>query len=254
MFYFDYKSDLVGFNQNTEWLPKNFDKFTSKTALRKLFLSLSNNVLKDFCHFSKKEKVSLCKLPLKEIFEYKIKSLLPISYVKPHKTVKSFSVDIASTKVILHYLNNKKTQQIFVPNKNLLPVARLISHCFINNQMQLLLDINLLFHEFVFQKISRLHKDKKVTDEGDSITITQHSNTDVKLYPFWKNIDKNNLNIKSEVTKAAKCVKDGKFSLVYLVYPKTENFNKHIPVEVEVLEDMDYKIKAIPYSLRSALR
>lgn len=254
MYYIECKNDLVGFSQNTEWLPNNFDKFTSKIALRKLFLSLSNNVLKEFCHFSKKEKEQVCKLPLKEIFEYKIKSLLPLSYIRPFKTAQSFKVDIASTKVIHHYLSKRKKQQIFVPSKNLLPVARLISHCYINNEMQLLLDINLLFHEFVFQKISRLHKNKKVTDEGDAITITEHSNTPVKIYPLWKSIDKNNLNINTELKKATKCVKDGEFCLVYLVYPKTKNFNKHIPVKVDVLEDMDYKIKAIPYSLRSALR
>jgi len=254
MFYFNCKNDLVGFSQNTEWLPKNFDTFTSKTALRRLFLSLSNNVLKEFCHFSKKEKESLCTLPLKQIFEYKIKSLMPISYVKPFKMQTCFKVDIASTKVIQHYLSQSKTQYIFVPNKNMLSVARLISHCFINNQMQLLLDINLLFHEFVFQKISNLHKNKKVTDEGDSITITEHKNTPVIIYPFWKSIDKNNLNINEEIKTATKCVKEGKFCLVYLVYPKTQSFNKHIPVKVDGLEDMDYKIKAIPYSLRSTLR
>lgn len=254
MYYLECKDDLVGFSQNTEWLPNNFDKFTSKIALRKLFLTLSNNILKDFCHFNKKEKESLSKLPLKEIFEYKIKSLLPLSFVKPFTMKNSFNIDIASTKVIHHYLSKRKKQQIFVANKNLLPVARLISHCYINNEMQLLLDINLLFHEFVFQKISNLHKNKKVTDEGDSITITGHSNTPVKIYPFWKSIDKNNLNINKEVKKATKCVKDGKFCLIYLVYPKTKNFNRHIPVKVDVLENMDYKIKAIPYSLRSTLR
>lgn len=254
MFYFNDKSNYVGFSQNIEWLPNNFDKFISKTTLRKLFLTLTNNVLKDFCHFDKREKEKLCKMPLKKIFEYKIKILLPISFTKPYKMPKSFNFDISSTKVISHYLSNKKSKQIFVANKNLLPVARLISHCFVNNQMELLLDINLLFHEFVFQKISKLHKDKKVTDEGDAITITQHKNTPVKIYPFWKSIDKNNLNINTEINKATQCVKDGKFSLVYLVYPKNISFNKHISVEVEALEDMDYKIKAIPYSLRSALR
>ena len=70
MYYIECKDDLVGFSQNTEWLPNNFDKFTTKEDLRKLFLSLSNNVLKDFCHFSKKEKEALCVMPLKEIFEY----------------------------------------------------------------------------------------------------------------------------------------------------------------------------------------
>ena len=254
MFNSDCKNDFVGFSQNTEWLPKNFDKFTSEKTLRKLFLSLSNNVLKDFCHFNKRERDLLSRGTLKKAFEYKIDSMLPLSYIKPHKPIKMFNFDSKSTKVILHYINPNKSRQIFVATKNLLPVARLISHCFINNQMQLLLDINLLFHEFVFQKISKLHRDKIVLDEGDSITINSHNSTPTKIYPFWKDIDKNNLNIKNDVQKATQCIQKGEYYLVYLVYPKTDTFTRHIPVVVDVLEDMDYKIKAIPYSLRSTLR
>ena len=254
MFQFNCKNDFVGFSQNTEWFPKNFDKFTSKKALRKLFLSLSNNVLKDLCNFDKRERELLSNVPLKEAFEYKISSLLPVSYVKPHKQISSFALDIKSTRVISHYLSKNRTHQIFVSNKNLLPVARLISHCFINNQMQLLLDINLLFHEFVFQKISSLHKNKKVIDEGNSITINAEGTTPTKIYPFWRDINKHKLNINHDIKKATNCIKDGKYCLVYLVYPKTENFDKHIPVKVDILEDRDYKIKAIPYSLRSTLR
>lgn len=254
MYYMNCNNDLVGFSQNTEWFPKNFDTFTSKSSLRKLFLSLSNNILKDFCYFSKKEKELLSKKSLKEAFEYKIKTLLPISFIKPYKRPKTFNVDIASSKVIIHYFEQKKTNQIFIPNKNMLDIARLITHCYANGQMQLLLDINLLFHEFVYQKVFNLHKNKTVTDEGDSITITADDISPVKIYPFWKDIDKNNLNIKSELHTAIKCVKESKYSSVYLVYPKTKDFNKHIPVEVNILKDMEYRIKAVPYSLRSTLR
>ncbi len=254
MFYFDCKNDFVGFTQNAEWLPKNFDRFTSERSLRKLFLSLSNNVLQDFCNFNKREREILCKVTLKQAFEYKINSMLPISFVRPYKVPKAFNFDSKSTKVILHYLKQNKSKQIFVANKNLLPVARLISHCYINNQMQLLLDINLLFHEFVFQKISKLHSGKKVIDEGDSITINAKNTTPTRIFPFWKDIDKNNLNIKNDVHKATQCIQKGEYYLVYLVYPKTDTFSRHIPVIVDVLEDIDYKIKAIPYSLRSTLR
>ena len=93
MFYFDCKNDFVGFTQNTEWLPKIFDKFTSEKSLRKLFLSLTNNVLQDFCNFDKRERELLCKVTLKQAFEYKIKSMLPISFVRPYKVIKSFTLD-----------------------------------------------------------------------------------------------------------------------------------------------------------------
>jgi hypothetical protein len=48
--------DLIGFKNNSEFLPKDFDTFDSKQKLRQLFLYMSNIILKDFCHFNKYER------------------------------------------------------------------------------------------------------------------------------------------------------------------------------------------------------
>lgn len=245
--------NFVGFSGSSEFLPQNFDTFDSKEKLRHMFLSLSSNILKDVCTFSTYEKKLLSSFSLNKIFEMKIKSMLPTSMILTYKQAKSFKVDPTSTKIVNNYLNKENKRVFLISDANLLNIAKLINRCFTNNYMQLLFCRDMLFHEFVFQKISKLHKDKKVLDEGESISIISENNTPLKIFTSWKNLDSKKLNITSDIKKAIKCIKKSEFKQVYLVYPKNDNFKKHIPVVSNQIKE-DYRIKAIPYSLRSTLK
>ena len=247
-------NNFVGFDGNKELLPNGFDTFDSEVKLRQLFLHLSNFVLDSICHFNKYEQKNLTKVSLKSAFESKIISLLPKHKLQiVNKSIK-FNLCVNSTKIINNYHNPKLNKQTIVKSKNLLPAAKLISLCFINNKMQLLIDKNLLFHEFVLEKLRNLHKDKEVLDLGDSISIKQKDVCALKLYTSWKNIQKKDPNIKDEVNHAIKVIKKGEFNQVYLIYPKDNDFTRHIPVYVDELKYKTYQIKAIPYSLRSIIR
>lgn len=252
--YFNYSNDFVGFDNNKEFLPKDFDTFNSKIKLRQLFLNLSNNVLKSICHFSKYEQRKYSQYTLKNIFDYKIKTMIPMSYIKVTKKTKSFKLCTNSTNIINNYLNSNINHKVFVTSKTLLPAAKLISHCFINNNMQLLIDKHLLFHEFVLKKVKKLHKDKEVIDLGDSISIKAKNICSLRIYTSWKNIEVKNPNIKDELEDAIKCIKKGEFNQAYLAYPKDNEFKRQIPIFVDELKHREYKIKAIPYSLRSVIR
>lgn len=120
--------------------------------------------------------------------------------------------------------------------------------------MQILLDKDLLFHEFVYQKVKRLHKNKEVKDLGNAISIKGKDVDALKIYTSWKDIKTNQPNIKEEVEYAIKSIKNENYAQVYLVYPKANDFKRHIPVYVDELKDENYVIKAIPYSLRSTIR
>jgi hypothetical protein len=249
-------NNLIGFEENKEFLPKDFDEFNSTIKLRQLFLNLSNNILKCSCNFSKYEQIKLSKYPLKEIFSYKIENLMPFSFIKinKNKPSKSFKLCIDSTKIINNYLNSKKKNLIFIPNKNLLPIAKLISICFTNNKMQLLIDKNLLFHEFVLKKLKKLHRDKTIIDLGDSICIKSKDFKGIKIYTSWKHIEIKKPNIKKELEDAIKSIKKDEYYQIYLAYPKNDEFTKQIPVFVDELKNKEYQIKAIPYSLRSIIK
>ena len=246
------KINLVGFNNEVETLPRKFDEFNTKVKLRQLFLSLITPIIKESCSFSKYEQRRLCMYSLQTVFEHKIKELLPISCIKTHKQSSVFNLDINSTITINNYLKKENKTNVY-HYKNLLPVAKVISLCFVNNKMQLLFDVNLLFHQFVFNKIKNFHKDKYVVDSGDSICILGGDCEPVKLYTTWKFLENQN-DIKSELNYAIETVKQSEFKNVYLVYPKDEDFKRHIPIRVNELEDNLYNIKVVPYSLRSTLR
>lgn len=249
-------NNFIGFDGNKEYLPKDFDEFNSAFRLRQLFLNLSNNILKNTCYFTKYEQVKFAKYSLKSAFINKIANLMPFSFIKTNQNQKhtSFNFCINSTKIINNYLNPNNKNFIFIPNKNLLPVAKLISHCFINNNMQLLIDKHLLFHEFVLKKIKKLHSDKTVIDLGDSICIKSEDFVGLKIYTSWKHIEVKKPNIKDELEDAIKSIKKGEYFQIYLAYPKNSEFTKQIPVFVDELKNKEYQIKAIPYSLRSIIK
>ena len=249
-------NNLIGFYENEEYLPKDFDEFNSVIKLRQLFLNLSNNIFGCSCQFTKYEQNRLAKHPLKDAFIYKINRLMPFSFIKTWKkqNKNNFKLCINSTKIINNYLNNSSNKSVLISNKNLLPVAKLISHCFINNKMQLLIDKHLLFHEFVLKKIKKLHSDKTVIDLGDSICIKSENFVGLKIYTSWKDIEVKKPNIKDELEDAIKSIKKGEYYQIYLAYPKNSEFTKQIPVFVDELKNKEYQIKAIPYSLRSTIK
>ena len=247
--------NLIGFTNKEEFLPKDFDEFNSITRLRQMFLNLSNNILHSYCHFSKYEQKKLSTVSLKNAFEYKIKTMIPISYIKTMKSENnSFKFCVNSTKIINNYLNQKDKSFIYISNNKLLPLAKLISLCFTNNKMQVLIDKNLLFHEFVLKKIRKLHNDKTVIDLGDSICIKTKDFVGLKIYTSWKDIIVNKPNIQDELESAIKSIKKGEYYQIYLAYPKNNDFKKQIPIYVDELKNKEYQIKAIPYSLRSIIK
>ena len=250
------ENNLIGFSQNKEYLPKDFDEFNSKNRLRQLFLNLSNNILKSYCHFSKYEQRFFSNYALENAFNSKIKNMFPHNFIKVNnqKDVKNFKICVNSTKIINNYLNRKNSDLVLISNKKLLPLAKLISLCFVNNKMQLLIDKNLLFHEFVFKKIKKLHSDKTVIDLGDSICIKSKDFVGVKIYTSWKDIEVKKPNIQNELEDAIKSIKKGEFYQIYLAYPKNNQFTKQIPVYVKELKNKEYQIKAIPYSFRSIIK
>lgn len=249
-------SNFIGFYENNEFLPKDFDEFNSIPKLRQLFLNLINNIIGCSCNFSKNEQQKLSKYTLKNIFLYKINSLLPISNVKSFykKSSYHFKFCSQSTKIINNFFNTSPKYTLLMPNKNLLPAAKLISQCFVNNQMQLLIDKHLLFHEFVLKKIRKLHSDKTILDFGNSICIKAEGYSGLKIYTSWKDIEAKKPNIKDELENAIKSIKKGEYFQIYLAYPKNSEFTKQIPVLVNELKNKEYQIKAIPYSLRSAIK
>ena len=244
----------IGFSKNEEFLPDFFDEFNSKERLRQLFLDLSSSLVKDYYSFSKYEQKNLVKYSLENIFKYKINSLKIFSHIKIFKKQNMyFKFCLHSTLIINNYFHKQNKINIFASSK-LLPLAKIISTCFINNKLEIFFDKNLLFHEFVLNRVKKLHKNKTVLDNGDSICVIKNDAAPLKIYTSWKDINVKDLNIKNELSTAINSIKQSEFKQIYLVYPKMKDFSRHIKIKVEELENTTYEIKVIPYSLRSIIR
>lgn len=112
------------------------------------------------------------------------------------------------------------------------------------------------FFNFVYTKIARDTKNRYVTKNCDSIDITPFDSSPVKVIPIHKEIDITNLHIEQEIETAKNIILQGNIPQIYLVYPKHDNFTKHIQIKLKELDSCseEYIIKVIPYSLNSLLR
>jgi len=111
--------------------------------------------------------------------------------------------------------------------------------------------LSLQFFNFVFTKISNKKLNRFVEKDDFSITIIPLSHPPIKVIPLFKNMDKDNLALQDEIDMACDILKNSDIKYIYFVYPKNENFDKHIEIKVAKLQDTcsEYMIKVIPYSL-----
>lgn len=107
------------------------------------------------------------------------------------------------------------------------------------------------FFDYVYYKIAQNTKNRFVEKGDKSIDIILDKHPCIKVIPLCQEMDKNDLNIESEVKKATNIIKQSEFQYVYFVYPKNKNFDKHIQIKIPDLENTcsDYMVKLIPYSL-----
>lgn len=108
------------------------------------------------------------------------------------------------------------------------------------------------FFQFVYNKINRNQKNRFVERGENSIDIIPINDESIRVIPIFKDMDKNNLSLDTEIAIASKIILDGEMKCIYFVYPKNEKFDKHIQIKVTSLENAcsDYMIKIIPYSLK----
>ncbi len=109
-----------------------------------------------------------------------------------------------------------------------------------------------MFFQFVFNKISRNQKNRFIERGENTIDIIPFNDEVIRVIPIFKDMDKYNLSLENEIMIASKMINNREIKCIYFVYPKHENFDKHIQIKVSSLETAcsDYMIKIIPYSLK----
>lgn len=253
----------IGFECGEEFLPC-FDKFQSRVNQRKMFLKLFNQELPCALKFKKEDFYSCKNKNLFTIFLDKIFCLLEYDF-NTSKANKKFIIDTKKTNKVNNFLKtvNKKTNirltrcDLCLSKKdtNIDFAINLIEYI-CENELSIYLDGEKSFKKFVSDRIIKKNENKTINVNHDSIDIVNEEHSFVtKIFTFWEFINSKNLDIDKHIQKAINCIKDSDFKQIYLVYPKNENFQKHISVRAdEQIGNSEYQIKLIPYSLRSILR
>lgn len=249
-----------GFKENEEFLP-NFDKFNEISSQRKLFLEFFNNQVRKELRFNKQDFCLCHKHNLCDIFKLKILRLLDVSFVP--FTVNCTPKPINKSMVFFDFnfqeiLNNPNLPKINTPtqSKNYDLAFELFNMI---NGAKLTFTINAQnsFEQFILNKLLKDQKTRTIEKKSDSINIISSVVHDIKIFPYWQMLENNSMLIDEHIKKAVNCIKETSYKNVYLVYPKNDDFNKHIEVKIPELETQqynDYGIKVIPYSLRSILK
>ena len=248
----------IGFDAKNEFLP-SFDKFKSNANQRLMFMKFFNQDVCSNIRFSKYELLSCQTETLFSIFIKKIKNnirrdsyissrIVKIDVEKSNK-INNFSKKIMNKSVLNNFsiLNT-----LFEPD---ISVAVKLIDVLENCNYSLFFDGEKKFKKFVSDKILRSSENRKVNINHESIDIiSEENNFYTKIFTFWELLDANNLQIDNHIEKAIECIKTSECRQVYLVYPKNEKFDKHIEVKTKSFIEDEYRIKLIPYSLRSTLR
>lgn len=205
------------------------------------------------------------KKTLYENFTNKIQSLLPISFIKPFYKHKRFFLDKAATSIINNFLPKlkyKKTlflakkhfpQKVFSAKKPHCLAAKFIQLLFSNQSVSLLFDLNDIFSNLVYERIKSVNKGKNVHSLHDGICI-KDPNQSTFVYTNFKSFDMKNFAYEIEFIQ--KKIEQESHQLIYLVYPKSSEFQKHIELKIPHigLSEDEYKVKLVPYSFSFCLK
>jgi hypothetical protein len=248
---------IVGFEKEQEFLAK-LDVFDKISSQRKLFYIFFNNQVDDDLRFSNREISQWANVPLQEAFVMKIKLLFgwhfaPFVYEMPSdlSIFKPFSSSVqqlfSRQKYFEASLRTSLKQDVKCAKKLFMLIGE--------NRLSFLLNAQYAFEEFVIERLGKVHKDDEIVQFKEYIDVVVNEDEKVKIFPFWQMLQPDQYDIKDHIQKAIECIEQTSFKQVYLVYPKNKMFKKHIPIKVPHLDLLgEYRIKIVPYSMRSILK
>ena len=110
-----------------------------------------------------------------------------------------------------------------------------------------------LFSHHVYNRVKRKNPDKVITQEKSRIVVEREECDEaLHLYPIWKTIFKSvEHEAYNEINQAIDLLETLECKHVYLLFPRNENFRKHIPVRSPKLDALgiEYTLKLVPYTI-----
>ncbi|MDO8454053.1 MAG: hypothetical protein Q7S59_05735 [Sulfurimonas sp.] len=242
-------------NEIKEILPKSY-KIESMMQKRRMFFVMINEFLDKEAKISTKNN-ALFKKDILAIMIDKIESFFPLYRLRNEKAQKIVKIYAEESLLFNQFFKMSKIKKFhYLSNKHLFcsdfkiklgyshPAAQLISLIFNGKEIEMMMDLDLLFTTIIYKRI-KPELDKKITLSMPYIHIEQHGVL-TRIYPQWRDLNPKNIMTRSKDINdgLANMAKDG-IDQCYLIYPKTNNFQRHIRVKGSK-ENME--IKLIPYS------
>lgn len=242
-----------------EILPHSYH-IHSLSSRRKMFLSMLSTTLPPEARF----EFSRCdKLhhDLYTILSDKIYSFLPFHRLKPEISRPATTLLITESMAINRFLSlshspkgnflSRNALTIDEPPTSLLrhPAALLASLMVNNGRLEMLMDLDDLFIQTVFNRI-KPQEGSHITRDNHYIHICENGQI-TRLHPRWKRVYPKNLSHhKKQIDQAFKEARSDSIDAYYLVYPKMDDFTRHIIVQNH---DND-ALKIVPYSFTFCTR
>ncbi|MBN2896812.1 MAG: hypothetical protein JXK05_13070 [Campylobacterales bacterium] len=129
------------------------------------------------------------------------------------------------------------------------PAAEVVALMFDGREVALMCDLDTLFAQTVYRRIPR-QKNTKVSFDAPYIHVDEEGRR-TRLYPRWRQVDPKNIaQRKPHLEAAFEQLEKEPIDALYLVYPKSERFTRHITVQ----KSPSLEVKMIPYSFTFANR
>ena len=110
-----------------------------------------------------------------------------------------------------------------------------------------------LFSHHVFNRVKRQNPDKSVVQEEKCIVIqSEESAESLHLYLTWKIIEQRaDLEASEEINHAIDLLASLECKHIYLLFPRSTNFRKHVLIRSEKLDTLgiEYTLKLVPYTI-----
>jgi hypothetical protein len=237
-----------------EILPKSY-RVDARPKQRRMFIAMLNEQLSEAARFDLSNPAPFGQ-SLLELFNEKILSFFPCHRLRPERPQRVVRIHAHESQLFgafFNYCSHPRARWLAerTPHRESFrmllgyahPAAELIQLIFDGRQIRLTLDLDTLFTHTVFRRIKR-EPSKTITLDMPYIHIDQHG-VRTRLYPRWKQVDPRRLEQRREdIDHGFKQLSDEGIDQMYLLYPKTERFQRHIQLKNSRTD----QLKMIPYS------
>lgn len=233
---------FFGFNVNDDGVkeitPTLFD-FATKEARRVFFVSQYNTCVKESFRISPLH-VKGC-ANLHELFVKKIKHL---------SKDKTLPMCENSKKILYHFFaGDFVSMQKFCFARVENDAAKLAQMIYAKEDKGLCFEADMLFCNYVYEKIQKRHKDKKVVFKNGIITVFKDGREIIGVMPCFKYVNMQECEKADDEIKRAYALLDGgNLEKLFIAYPRNDEFTRHIVVK-KSHNDTKSRLTLVPYSI-----